>query len=229
MFGSGFRIALGSFKVLWRSSKWRQACLTTHRFAEKYVDKAIAYRRKLESEDSTHTAGEGMGRYQNLLYNMAEQTEDRTELRNEILQAVMAAQETTAVFFMLSRHPSVWNKLRHEALSLTEDQLEMDVLLNLKYLRNVVNETLRLYPVFPQMNRVALRDTVLPVSGGPDQKSPIYVRKGTVFDTAFYVLHRQQDIWGKDAEAFKPDRWDTFRPDIWEYQPFGAGPRGCVG
>lgn len=76
---------------------------------------------------------------------MAEQTEDRTQLRNEILQALMAAQETTAVlisnvFFLLSRHPSVWKELRQEALSLADDQLEMDILLNMKYLRNVLNE-----------------------------------------------------------------------------------------
>ena len=88
---------------------------------------------------------------------------------------------------------------------------------------------LRLYPVFPQMNRVALCDTILPKGGGLNGESPIHVRKGTMFDTAFYVLHRQQDIWGADAEMFKPDRWATFKPDVWQYQPFGGGPRACVG
>ncbi|KAL8722838.1 MAG: hypothetical protein Q9225_000725 [Loekoesia sp. 1 TL-2023] len=234
MFGSGFRIALGPFKVFWQSSKWRESCLKTHQFAEKYVQKAIKYRRKLDSKTGTQVPNEAVGDYQNLLYSMAQQTEDRMQLRNEILQALMAAQETTAVlisnvFFLLSRHPLVWNELRQEALSLDDDQLEMDVLLNMKYLRNVLNEVLRLYPVFPQMNRVALRDTLLPKGGGPEQRSPIYVRKGTMFDTAFYVLHRQRDVWGEDAEEFKPQRWDTFKPNVWEYQPFGGGPRGCIG
>lgn len=145
MFGSGFRIALGPFRVLWPSPEWQKSCLTTHQFAERYVDKAIEYRRKLDSQDKTEVTDEPTDGHQNLLYNMAEQTKDRLQLRNEVLQALMAAQETTAVlisnvFFLLSRHPRVSDKLRQEVLSLSEDQLEMDVLLNMKELRNVLNE-----------------------------------------------------------------------------------------
>lgn len=155
-----------------------------------------------------------------LLHGMAEQTEDRTELRNQILQALMAAQETTSilirnVFFLLSRHPIVWQRLRREVLLLEDHQKTLDTLQNMKYLRNVLNESespeqyrlvekrliwngplaLRLYPVFPQMNRVSLTDTTLPVGGGPDGNSPIYVPKGTMFDTSYYVLHRLHSIW----------------------------------
>ena len=78
------------------------------------------------------------------------------------------------------------------------------------------------------MNRVSLTDTTLPVGGGPDGKSPIYVPKGTMFDTSYYVLHRLHSIWGPSAEIFDPDRWDTFKPGAWEFLPFGAGPRGYV-
>lgn len=87
---------------------------------------------------------------------------------------------------------------------------------------------LRLYPLVPHMNRIALKDTTLPVGGGPDGNFPIYVPKGTMFDTAFYVLHRLETIWGPTAEVFNPDRWDTFKPGVWEFMPFGAGPRGYV-
>jgi len=79
------------------------------------------------------------------------------------------------------------------------------------------------------MNRVALRNTKLPVGGGPDRRSPIYVPAGTMFDTAFYVLHRLPEIWGSDADEFKPDRWDTFKPGQWEFVPFGGGGRMCAG
>ena len=78
------------------------------------------------------------------------------------------------------------------------------------------------------MNRVSLTDTTLPVGGGPDGNSPIYVPKGTMFDTSYYVLHRLHSIWGPSAEVFDPDRWDTFKPGAWEFLPFGAGPRGYV-
>lgn len=79
------------------------------------------------------------------------------------------------------------------------------------------------------MNRVALRDTILPVGGGSDGRSPIYVSAGTGFDTAYYVLHRLPEIWGPDAGEFKPARWDIFQPGAWEFLPFGSGARMCGG
>jgi cytochrome P450 len=81
----------------------------------------------------------------------------------------------------------------------------------------------------PQLNRHALRDTVLPVGGGPDGRSPIFAPRGTKFDTSFYVLHHLPQIWGSDAEDYKPERWDTIKPNPWEYVPFAGGPRVCAG
>ena len=77
---------------------------------------------------------------------MAEQINDKMELRNQILQALMAAQETIAVlisnvFFLLSRHPLVWQRLRKEIIALGDSVLDVDTLQNLKYLRNVLNES----------------------------------------------------------------------------------------
>lgn len=254
MFGSGFRIALGPLKFLFRDSKWPRACETTHRFADYYVEKALQWRQdRKHLEKTSSTSGEVRSQQHILLHGMAEQTSDRAELRNQILQALMAAQETTSVlisnvFLLLSRHPAVWQRLRQEALMLEYDEITVESLQNMNYLRNVLNESeslgqyrlleetltwngplaLRLYPVFPQMNRVSLTDTTLPVGGGPNGNSPIYVPKGTMFDTSYYVLHRLHSIWGPSAEAFDPDRWDTFKPGAWEFLPFGAGPRGYV-
>jgi len=43
-------------------------------------------------------------------------------------------------------------------------------------------------------------------------------------------MHRRKDIYGADADEFKPDRWDqaSLRPG-WGYLPFNGGPRICVG
>lgn len=79
------------------------------------------------------------------------------------------------------------------------------------------------------MNRIALKDTVLPTGGGATGKTPIFVSKGTLFDTSWYNLHRLPSIWGVDADEFKPERWDHFKPSTWQYLPFGGGPRGCLG
>ena len=89
---------------------------------------------------------------------------------------------------------------------------------------------LRLYPVFPQMNRIARIDTVLPRGGGPDGKLPVFAPAGTGFDTSWYNLHRLKSVWGEDAEEFRPDRWKGgFKPDSSQYMPFGMGPRSCLG
>ncbi|KAF4634825.1 hypothetical protein G7Y89_g3274 [Cudoniella acicularis] len=227
--GTGMRIALGPLNFLLSKKKWLRACATSHRFADHYVQKALKYREQFLAGKTDW----GNSKASILLYNMAEQTGDPIYLRNQILQALMAAQETTAnllgnIFFLISRHPAVFQKLRAQVLS-TAGDLDYNKLMGMKYLQNVINEALRLYPVLPQLNRHALRDTILPVGGGPDGRSPIFVPFGTKFDTSFYVLHHLPNIWGPDVEEFRPERWDTMKPNAWEYVPFAGGPRVCAG
>jgi cytochrome P450 len=82
---------------------------------------------------------------------------------------------------------------------------------------------------------VALCDTILPVGGGPDQSSPVFVPKGTVVSYSIFSMHRRKDLWGDDADTFLPDRWlreDTgkkLREIGWGHIPFSGGPRICPG
>lgn len=87
---------------------------------------------------------------------------------------------------------------------------------------------LRLFPVVPLNSRTAIRDTVLPVGGGKDGQSPVFVPKGTAVSYSVYAMHRRKDFYGADAEEFRPERWANLRPG-WEYLPFNGGPRICVG
>jgi cytochrome P450 len=82
----------------------------------------------------------------------------------------------------------------------------------------------------PRNEREALQDTVLPVGGGKDGLSPVFVPKGTVVSYNLYAMHRRTDFYGPDAEVFRPERWedDKLRPR-WGYLPFNGGPRICVG
>ena len=57
-----------------------------------------------------------------------------------------------------------------------------------------------------------MRDTTLPVGGGPDGKSPVFVKKGQNINYTVYAMHRRKDIYGEDAEEFKPERWENLRP-----------------
>lgn len=70
---------------------------------------------------------------------------------------------------------------------------------------------MRLYPIVPTTSRVAIRDTVLPRGGGPDEKSPTMVKKGDLVQWSSYVLHRRTDIYGEDADQFRPERWEKLR------------------
>jgi cytochrome P450 len=77
---------------------------------------------------------------------------------------------------------------------------------------------------------MSFRDTSLPRGGGPDGKGPIFVKKNTVIPFSLYSMHRRTDIWGSDAEEFRPERWEENASSrTWEYIPFNGGPRICLG
>lgn len=71
-----------------------------------------------------------------------------------------------------------------------------------------------------------MNDTTLPVGGGPTGKQPIFIQKGDIVNSNRYLMHRDPEYWGEDAEEFRPERWETARP-FWKFVPFGGGPRIC--
>ena len=52
---------------------------------------------------------------------------------------------------------------------------------------------------------------MLPLGGGADGRSPIYVRRGQTVFYHTYALHRARELWGQDAAAFRPERWAELR------------------
>jgi cytochrome P450 len=82
--------------------------------------------------------------------------------------------------------------------------------------------------VVPANSRLAYQDTILPTGGGPDCTAPVFVAKGTIVAYWTYAMHHRRDIYGDDADEFRPERWETLRPG-WEYLPFNGGPRICLG
>lgn len=75
-----------------------------------------------------------------------------------------------------------------------------------------------------------MRDTILPVGGGKDGTSPVFVAKGVQVIYSVYAMHRRVDIYGEDADEYRPERWENgqLRP-LWGYLPFNGGPRICLG
>ncbi|KAK6606379.1 cytochrome P450 52A5 [Botrytis cinerea] len=169
------------------------------------------------------------------LHALASYTRDRNVLRDQLVAVLLAGRDTTAstlswTFYELARHPEVFRKLREEIISkvgLVEAPTYQH-LKDMKYLQNVMHETLRLYPVVPFNVRLALKDTTLPVGGGPDGLSPMGILKDTPIGYSTLIMQRRDDLT-PDVMSFNPDRWFTWQPKPWQYIPFNGGPRICIG
>jgi cytochrome P450 len=204
-------------------------------FVNYYIEKALA----LPPDDLEKKADTGD---YNFLHAIAGYTRDRKMLRDQLVSVLLAGRDTTActltwTIYELSRNPNVVARLRKEIINQVglERQPTYRDLKDMKYLQNIMNETLRLYPVVPFNVRVSLTDTTLPVGGGPDGTSPIGVPKGTPIGYSTLVMQRRPDLYPgpetgfPDITKFVPERWESWTPKAWTYVPFNGGPRICIG
>ncbi|KAI0118045.1 putative cytochrome P450 alkane hydroxylase [Hypoxylon sp. NC0597] len=232
--GTILRLRLGNLMFAHRDKKFRDSCGIVHAYADKFVSQALEYRRKQATFPSEKKDTDEGGRQKYVFLNeLAKDTDDPILLRDQIVNMLLAARDTTAgllafVFFMLARRPDVWAKLRADVLEHYCEPLTYEAIMDMKYLRYVVHETLRLFPPIATNSRMANKDTVLPVGGGPDGKSPLFVAKHHVVTYSTFVMHRRKEFFGEDAEEFRPERWENLRPG-WEFLPFNGGPRICPG
>ncbi|GAB1312156.1 Cytochrome P450 alkane hydroxylase [Madurella fahalii] len=153
---------------------------------------------------------------------------------DQILSILIAGRDTTATaitaaFYFLARDPAAVEKLREEVCGVAEPHPTWEQLKQLKYLNNVIKEALRLFPPVSTNSRSSNKETILPRGGGPDGKRPILVPKGTSVRWSNHGVHRNKDIFGPDADEFRPERWDADLRVGWEYIPFSGGPRICLG
>ncbi|KAI4122338.1 MAG: hypothetical protein LQ338_005877 [Usnochroma carphineum] len=216
---------LPPWKLLTMDKRFSRSCAVARKFVDKYIAEALDSKRVPDPNKTKRLV---------LAQELAKQTGDRDDIRNQLLNVFLPAHDATSValtniFFHLARHPAVYSKLRHEVLAAGEAAFTFEGLKSLKYLQQVMNETFRLNPSIGQMARIALRDTVLPTGGGTDGMSPVFVKKGSIAVTSFYALHRLPDLFGTDAHLFRPERWQTLKPVHWSYLPFSGGPRLCIG
>ena len=225
----------GGFSRWLPDSKRRNGIKTIHKFADEIVAGAIERLKvsnDVEKNANQKAALSDKERYV-FLYELLKQTRDAYTLRSELLNILLAGRDTTAgllsnTWWVIARRPDIWSKLRAEVDALDGKKPSYADIKEMKYLRYVLNESLRLMPVVPSNSRTAIRDTVLPLGGGPDEKSPLFIAKGTTVIYIPWSLHRRKDFYGEDADEFKPERWETLRPG-WEYLPFNGGPRICIG
>ncbi|MFF2028553.1 cytochrome P450, partial [Streptomyces sp. NPDC058171] len=126
--------------------------------------------------------------------------------------------------YYLSRHPDVLAKAQAEVDAVWGDEEPaFEQVAKLRYVRRVLDESLRLWPTAPAYGREATVDTTL-VGTYP-------MKVGDWVLVLIPALHRDP-VWGDDPEAFDPDH---FLPErirsrpAHVYKPFGTGERACIG
>ncbi|MCJ1309137.1 hypothetical protein MMC25_002792 [Agyrium rufum] len=215
--------------------KFQDACDRVHHFADQIIERSLA-------GTSNKSETDRMGEYVFIQAVAGEM--DRTALRSQIINILVAGRDTSAcllswAIFLLIRFPKVMEKLRSIIATTCSAQshITRSDLRSMTYLQNILKETLRLYPPVPVNTRTAIVDTILPTGGGPDRIAPVLVPKGASVAYSVYSMHRRPDLYGMDAELFRPERWDDDDLPLhqsstnakWGFLPFNGGPRVCLG
>ncbi|KAI9811230.1 MAG: hypothetical protein M1827_005562 [Pycnora praestabilis] len=227
---SAIRLRLADLHWLYTPKKFTKACENVKRYATHFVNKALSHKDGVNSSQSS----EGIA----LILDLYQELGDPLLVRDQLVHVLIAGRDTTActmswVFFLLVRHPKILERLRSEIRSTVPngEKLTRSHIQHMPYLKNVLNETLRLYPQLPFNIRVAVKTTILPIGGGPDGHHPVLIRKGTGVGYSVYHMHRRTDLYGPDATEFRPERWEGTELDHigWGFMPFHGGPRICLG
>ena len=184
------------------------------------------------------------------------------EIVDECKTFFFAGQDTTShlltwTMFLLSRHPEWQEKLREEVLRECGDAVpNPDTVAKLKIFSNnfqcsnAVSQTVQTTARFDidilsfavQVNMVLLESLRLysPVvfirraAGSDIQLGSIRVPKGTLLSIPIALLHRDNDVWGHDADEFNPARFEHGVSKAAANHPnallsFSQGPRACIG
>lgn len=148
------------------------------------------------------------------------------ELRDNLLTFIVAGHETTALtlswaLYLMGFDQAVQHKARAEAQTVLQGRAATGAdVENLPYTRQIIDETLRLYPPAGVISRTALKHDTL---CGRE------VRPGDTVMVPIYALGRHQQLWDQ-PDVFDPDRFkDRKAIDRYAYLPFGDGPRICIG
>jgi len=152
------------------------------------------------------------------------------QLLSEIIQLLVAAHETSSntlcwmIYLLCEYSPESFDRLRVEFESVVGHRtLHMDDLNLLSFAKSVINETLRMYPPFWMIDRVAIND---------DEIDGVIIPANTTLIALVYGVQNSSNYWDK-PDMFIPDRHmnnvDNKKTKGITFLPFGTGPRTCIG
>ncbi|KND91557.1 Benzoate 4-monooxygenase [Tolypocladium ophioglossoides CBS 100239] len=157
----------------------------------------------------------------------------REELMAEALTHLIAGSDTTsnsscALMNYLARTPRALSRLQAELDAAIPDDTDVpthEMVRDLLYLGWVVDEALRHHCT----SGIGLPRQVPPGSPGVTLLGHRFAA-GTVLSVPTYTIHHSKDIWGDDADEYRPERWENATPrQKTAFIPFSHGPRACVG
>ncbi|RCV26313.1 hypothetical protein SETIT_5G235400v2 [Setaria italica] len=152
------------------------------------------------------------------------------DIIGELKLFYFAGMDTTAVLLTwtmvaLSIHPEWQDRAREEVLRVFgKNQPDLDGINQLKTVTMILYEVLRLYPPVVQLDRQTYKEMEL---GG------VTYPPGVILSLPIVFIHHDKDVWGEDADEFRPERFadgiSRASRDSPAFFPFGWGPRICVG
>ena len=156
------------------------------------------------------------------------QTMNDEQLIDNLLTFYLAGHETTAraltwTLYLLARSSEWTERLANEIETVTGGApVEASHIERLVLVQQVLKESMRLYPPVPLMSRQGLVETMLAGHALPAATSVVM---------PIYVIHRHRKRW-EQPDDFNPERFAPAREakiERYQYMPFGAGPRICIG
>jgi cytochrome P450 len=152
----------------------------------------------------------------------------REELIHNMQFFIVAGHETTALaiawaIYLLANSPSHQERARNEARAqLAGRAAGADDLAAMPFIQWVLEEAMRLYPPVGLLARTVVAE---------DELCGRKMAPGDILFLPIWALHRHE-MWWRQPERFVPERFDPAsgeKRDKYQYLPFGAGPRVCVG
>jgi cytochrome P450 len=154
-------------------------------------------------------------------------------IRYQILTFLVAGHETTSgalsfALYYLSRHRDVLAQAQAETDAILgsdpDAEPTFEQVPKFRYIRRVLDESLRLWPTAPAFTRSPREELTLSTGQRmrPEDWAIVLIP----------MVHRDREVWGDDAEEFDPDRFTAERsrgrpPHV--YKPIGTGERSCIG
>ncbi|WP_395516176.1 cytochrome P450 [Pseudorhizobium flavum] len=155
------------------------------------------------------------------------------EIEDNILTFIGAGHETTAralawTLYCVANSPQIRERMETEIDEVLASGAEpVEWMDRMPMVRAAFEEALRLYPPAPSLNRAAIADDEWT---SPDGKT-VRIRAGVTVLIMPWTLHRHQLYWD-NPRAFMPERFlpeNRGKIGRFQYLPFGAGPRVCIG